>query len=199
MKIMKFFMAALLSSMLIVSVASASELEAKASTSSSAVAVIREQIAAALSGLAVENNHTVFVLFSIDREAGFKVEEVECYDKLLANLVKEELSATNVYVPSGLSGKYLIRVRFAESAEKVAKPSYKDLFRAEIADKLKEVDAKAGSSVKVTFLAKENKFTLKSVEGADKRLVETVENTLLTSKIELPEGMEGNYSIDVKF
>lgn len=199
MKTVKFLVSALLSGVLLVSTANASEGEKSTSSSSEAKNVMREQIANALSDITVANDQVVFIHFNVSDKKGFELVNVAGTNADLISEVKANLSKGSFTVPSELEGEYMVKVRFTDKEEVSEAVSTSDYLRAQLSDALSSVKAVGGESVKVNFSVKGNSLKVNTVEGESKWLTTSVEKALSNAKIDAPASLAGNYQVTVKF
>jgi hypothetical protein len=112
MKIVKFLAIALVSSFLVGSSVLASGVEKSSTEVKSAENSVRSLLVKALNEVNAESDTEVYVYFNVTK-AGFELIDVNGVDTELASKVKSTLIAKNIAVPSVLSGKYLVKVKFA--------------------------------------------------------------------------------------
>ena len=198
MKTVKFFASAILSSMLFTSALLASGGESGSSAKASENA-LRDQIVDVLSNVSSGTSGVVYVLFSVDKEKGLEVLNVSGVDGELANKVKSKLANNKFSIPSSLEGKYMIKVRFADSYEVADKNAGINYLRSQISDKLTSLNASEGTSVNLVFSVNNSELKLKDVTSEDLKLATAVKSALSSSSFDLPSGIAGTYELKVKF
>ena len=195
MKVLNFVSSALLSGVLTVSTAFGSNgHDAKSELSS-----VREQLVSTLSSIAEDHNGEVNVYFNASPKGTFEVLKVTGADNDLVNVVKNSLAKGSINIPEGFAGNYSVKVSFGEKADVAKEVSPEELLRDAISEVVANLDVPNGS-VKLFFTVDNNQLKIRKVEGSDKVLVSTVENTLNNSSVSLPADLTWkNYEVNLKF
>jgi len=195
MKALNFVSSALLSGVLTVSTAFGSNGHDTKSDLSS----VREELVSTLNVLADNYSGEVNVVFKASPNGGFELTKVTGADKDLVDLVKNRLAKGSIKVPESLAGNYSVKVVFGEKTSAAEEFTPEKLLRDAISEALAKVDVPNGT-VKLFFSVDENRLKIRKVEGSDKLLISTVENTLNNSTVSVPAEMTGkNYEVNVKF
>lgn len=198
MKTVKFFASALLSSVLLVSTAVASEGE-KSNSAKASENTIREQISSALSDVALSNQGTVFIYFAVTPSKGFELLNVSGNDVTLINKVKRELISESISAPEGLKGNYMLKVVLTDKNEVSSPVIATEALRDEIASALSKLDITEKANVKLVLSIKDNTVKINKVEGASKTLASSIEQTISSSNIYVPSELSGKYELKVQF
>jgi hypothetical protein len=199
MKNVKFLGGVVLFALLAVYPVYSNERSSESENHATSSAEIGKQLKELFSDVEVDENIEVVVKFSVDQEKGFALKEVVSDNKAYAELVKKRLTWAKLDVPSDLEGVYQVKIRFVNKYYSSTLNSEKELLHFLIASNLENVDVPKGGSVKLNFTVKDKALWVKSVEGSDIALVESVKNELGKANIEVPEGIQGNYQIKVSF
>ncbi len=195
----KFFVAALLGSLLAAAPVLAVMNGNKTDKNKVAKDVVRMQLEDALSDVANTNSGSVAVYFDITPKGSFELVEVKGANPSLNADVAKVLNSRTIRASKTMAGKYSINIDFVDNESVTSSMlSATDELRNELCGILSSVKADEEGSVNIVFRVKDGNFELTKVKGDD-QLASAVKKTLSSNQVTVPSELSGYYQLDVRF